>query len=152
MSHDIIGLVALLGFPGALLLGIALIQLRRIEGARHWPTVPGRVVASGIVRMPGMAGSTARAFRPRVEFEYEVGGQTLRARQIRLDQQVGGSKAYAERRAATHPVGSAVTVFYNPRDPAEAALDIRPHAVVWVLAAAGTLLLATCAVLLAQAL
>lgn len=83
----------------------------------RWPVVKGQVIASQIVG--------ERAFAPEVKYSYQVGDSTYVAttdlevprfgnKNVRLD--------VAEKSIAAYPVGTTVTVHYNPQSPREARL------------------------------
>lgn len=83
----------------------------------RWPVVKGQVIASQIVG--------ERAFAPEVKFSYQVSDSTYAVttdlevprfgnKNVRLD--------VAEKSIASYPVGTTVTVHYNPQNPREARL------------------------------
>jgi hypothetical protein len=104
--------------------GGAVLQLRaRARGAKAqaWPTTAGVVIASEVVTR-AMGNSTVLI--PVVTYRYEVAGAALESMGLRLGApQFFNSKPKAEALAARYPVGSQVTVHYDPAAPATAALD-----------------------------
>ncbi len=86
-----------------------------------WPTVEGRVVETQVHRCDDSEGPF---FCPQVRYAYLVMGRTYTGEQISFSMPPEftsheGAKAFLDR----YPVGSKVTVFYNPNDPAEAVLS-----------------------------
>jgi hypothetical protein len=64
------------------------------------------------------------SYMPVVEYAYMVGGRQFTSRSIWADTEVSGSQAYARGIAARYPVGTDVTVRYNPDKPSSAALKV----------------------------
>ena len=58
---------------------------------------------------------------PAVEYEFEVGGRTMRGSRIGIGDDWGG--ANSEATLARYPVGAAVTVYYDPNDPKSCVLE-----------------------------
>jgi hypothetical protein len=61
-------------------------------------------------------------YEPRVTYEYAVDGYPRVGRRLRMGS-LATSEADAARIAGDYPVGSAVTVHYNPRRPVDAVLE-----------------------------
>ena len=102
--------------------------------SQSWPTVEGRVLSSEIE----VSKSTTRdratgrdrlttSYHGRVCYEYVVSGQTFASDCISYKTR-GGSPEQAYMVIAAYPVGSTVTVHYNPAKPAESVLET---GVVW---------------------
>lgn len=100
---------------------------RQAEVAASWPTVSGKVLTSCIEARQTKIGNTnsiATSYFPVVTYVYQVGGQHYEGHRICPGFDRGsGSPAAAEKLLSSYPVNAAVTVHYNPADPAEAALD-----------------------------
>jgi membrane protein implicated in regulation of membrane protease activity len=92
----------------------------RAESAR-WPGTVGRVLKSRVE----VQGGDHASVRPYVLYEYMVAGQRYEGQQIRAGDKFMTS--YSSRQAYDtvdlYPVGSEVTVFYDPSNPAESALS-----------------------------
>lgn len=111
--------------------GIALIvisQRNRKKGleSQNWPSVNGLVTVSEIKQ--GMDRDeddhVTYHYSPKVEYTYEVGGQTYHAKTISF----GGVVAYKNPNKvqpvlARYPLQGNVRVFYNPLKPQEAVLE-----------------------------
>ncbi|HEU4326576.1 MAG TPA: DUF3592 domain-containing protein [Roseiflexaceae bacterium] len=106
---------------------------RRARAARLWPQARGRIVRSEVQEVLFMArGRYGRGwfpqwiYRPRIVYRYRAGGADHEGERLHLIRGVAtfGRRA-AERAVARLPLGAPVTVFYNPDNPAEAALDTR---------------------------
>jgi len=125
----ILGAVCTVGLPIIVVVGLGLYLYRRSkqshaarESAQSWPGVSGTVLSSNLqMRRTGRS----RSQFPVVVYQYEVGGkmfqnQTIRAGEQFLHVQVAGQ---AKATVARYPVGASVTVYYNPANPAESALE-----------------------------
>ena len=107
----VIGAAALLG--GILLL---------VKGARvrGWPVAPGRITERGVGPSTTTGASRpGRYFEPRVRYDYRVEGTSYTGTRISPV-----TAAYGEQQAkrVADKLPDAVSVRYNPRDPAEAYL------------------------------
>lgn len=119
--RDIALLFALAGGIAAL---AALVALFRAQAVASWPTVPGVVVSSGLESRP-IAGRIVR-FEPVavVRYAYTVDGLSFTSETVTQGAPPAqAGTAEAMRLLATYPVDAPVTVFHNPRDPAQAVLE-----------------------------
>ena len=91
----------------------------RLASSR-WPSTKGRVLKARVE----VSGGDHTHVRPYVLYEYMVGGQRFEGLQIRAGDKF--MSTYNSRQAYDtvdlYPVGSEVTVFYDPQNPAECAL------------------------------
>ncbi len=62
---------------------------------------------------------------PVVEYAYRVDGRDHHGARIAFGAEVAGGRALAEATTARYPKGSAVTVHYDPANPAFAVLEPR---------------------------
>lgn len=94
-----------------------------LQASQSWPTIKGKIIKS---RVEVQGGKSARVL-PRVIYEYSVNNQLYRSEQIKagdkfLRIQIGGSRT-AYDTVDRYPEGAAVTVYYDPHNPSEAALE-----------------------------
>lgn len=103
----------------ALLVAVALWAVRRkIRAAQDWPATRGVVLTSEVVDPGGESG-----WRARVVYRYEVGGRVYENSRIAVAVEHGNQSLHAqERLAARFPAGAEVPVYYDPRNPSDAAL------------------------------
>ena len=101
----------------------------RCARPRDWPPTPGKVVVSTSQlrevkvldsEREGGTGSKQRNFA-NIIYEYTVSGQKLRNNRVSIGEDLGNFQV-AET-IANYPVGTVVTVYYNPRHPHEAVLE-----------------------------
>jgi hypothetical protein len=94
-----------------------------LQASQSWSTTTGKVIKS---RVEVQGGNYARV-SPRVVYEYAVNNQLYRSEQIKagdkfLRIQIGGSRA-AYDTVDRYLEGATVTVYYDPNNPSEAALE-----------------------------
>ena len=106
-----------------LLIGAGLLWASWMAGkgdlaSRNWKPVQGQVVFSKIVKQAG-------GWEPVVRYQYSVDGKTYESGYDRFD---GGwatvDAGAADMVVSDHRKGSKVTVYYDPANPAAAALEV----------------------------
>lgn len=118
----IVGFVLLV--IGATFLIIGLVALKRAKVAQSWPVTPGRVLSSRVVEHESTdsEGGSSVSYEPKVEYQYNVMGQTYTARRIAF-----GANSFDYRKAteiaSRYPVGAGVNVHYNPDKVKDATLE-----------------------------
>jgi hypothetical protein len=120
---------AMLLAPLALILFAAIYKTLQVRAAREWPSTPGKVVTSNSqvrdVRILDDRREDDYRLEPRnfanIVYQYTVRGQTLSNNRVSLGEDRGNFEV-AET-IARYPVGTDVTVFYNPLHPHEAVLE-----------------------------
>ncbi len=136
----LLGVTLPMGFVTLLLTARAWQNQRRLNAARGWQSAPGRVIAARVepvhvrVRVSTSSGRYRLAMRyaPVVVYEYSVGGRRYQGERLRLGPRLLSSEAAdAGREIAPHPPGSLVTVWYDPQNPADCALE-RTSGAIWV--------------------
>lgn len=114
-------LSVLLLVPGGLLVNSTANRFESYAIMSHWPATTGTVTVSEVVG--------ERAFRPNVVFTYQVDGVAhLDSTDLNMPSFGGRNnrREAADTMAAMYPVGSAVTVHYNPDDPSVAKMKVSP--------------------------
>jgi hypothetical protein len=105
----------------------ALRYRRDVRDGAQWPQVPGKILASKVderypltrfVNMPLM-------YYPAVLYGYEAGGEKRQGNvlQAGIDDLGFVTPDLARARLVKYPAGAAVTVYYDPADPAAAVLE-----------------------------
>jgi hypothetical protein len=118
----IIGAVA--GALALLLVAAALAKAWEIRRARAWPSTAGRVVSSR--RRIVETSSSGEGPGPEIEvaevvFRYAVGGKAYESDRATMAHRVTGEDI--EPLLARYPSGATVTVFYDPKDPADGVIE-----------------------------
>jgi len=92
------------------------------QAALAWQTTTGRVIKS---RVEVSSGGESTTVSPRVHYAYDVNGQTYQSDQIQAGDKImsvrSSQNAYAT--VDRYPEGAIVTVYYNPLNPQESALE-----------------------------
>jgi hypothetical protein len=130
--------------PLALILVAAAYKSLQVRAAREWPSTPGKVVLSDAevrdVRVIDSEREAGHRFEQRnfanIVYEYSVSGQKLRNNRVSIGEDLGNFEV-AET-IAKYPVGTSVTVYYNPLHPREAVLERDPPKGLWGCLAIGS--------------
>ena len=87
---------------------------------RGWPIADGRVISSRVVRSNRVSDYLAD-----IRFEYEVGGRRYQGdrRAVRWGRIRSRFESRARDVVARYPVGSAVSVSYDPQNPSYAMIE-----------------------------
>jgi hypothetical protein len=113
---------------GVVVVLIALLVVKRGEANRSWQFVPGEIIEAGhrvVVDRGAKRSKSAPAYYPSWVYEYTVDGERFTSHRIREGEpDYGYNTPEAADRAASarFPVGTPVTVFYDPANPASARL------------------------------
>lgn len=121
---------------GTVIIGaLALIGQVRANAVRNWPETTGRVLSAEVEkRVRAGRRPTQWLYYAKLTYEYTAEGQTLRGNNITRGRAMGyRSPEKLQAELQNHPVGSFVTVYYNPANPAEALLSHRTPQNVRVL-------------------
>lgn len=98
--------------------GTNVLNLVRQRAASSFPTAEGTITESKVVEQSDTDGTSYRA---QLRYTYRVAGRDYTADRDRY-WTLSGGRAAAMQRVQSHPVGSKVTVHYNPADPSDALL------------------------------
>ena len=75
----------------------------------------------------------AARYAPAIMYEYFVNGACYQGERLRLGPRIRSSESVgAAREIQPYPPGSSVTVWYNPSDPFDSALERRAGWAIWV--------------------
>ena len=90
--------------------------------AQSWPSVTGTVLMSSV---QWGSGSHSGSSYPVVVYQYTVNGQSYQSQTIKAGEQYLNVRVMGQAQAtvARYPIGANVTVYYNPANPAESALE-----------------------------
>ena len=92
------------------------------QAAQSWLSTTGPVLMSSV--QSRRSGNSTSTF-PVVVYQYEVNGKTHQSQTIKAGEQFMNVRilGQADATAARYPIGANVTVYYNPANPAESALE-----------------------------
>ena len=128
MHARLCGLGVFLLVLGLAAYGGVQLAIARVNDTARWPSVSGRVVASEVSTAVVKTGPVRR-FTPvaNIRYTYSVEGQRYECEGGRVVPMLHfRPEGTPEELVARYPVGSSVTVFYNPADPADALLTPEP--------------------------
>jgi hypothetical protein len=110
---------------GAAVLYFGARNQRKAEESRSWPTAPGRIIESRLIESTSTDndGMTSTSYKPSIRYTYEVGGKKLQGERLNRGMSMAYDAGTARGIMARYPMDAAVTVYYNPSAPAEAALE-----------------------------
>lgn len=106
------------------LIGVRLVvaeteRLEHYTALRDWATTQGTIIASRVIGV--------RAFRPEIVYQYQVESSVFTDSTSLDPPSFGGRNSKrdaAEGVASEYPVGKAVTIHFNPKDPSDSRLKI----------------------------
>ena len=92
------------------------------RAAQSWLSTTGTVLMSSV--QSRRSGNSTSTF-PVVVYQYEVNGKTHQSQTIKAGEQFMNVRIFgqADATAARYPIGANVTVYYNPTNPTESALE-----------------------------
>jgi hypothetical protein len=92
-----------------------------VQASQTWPTTAGLVLKSRVE----VSGGNYTSVSPHVLYEYDVDGRTYQSAQIRAGDRYmrSSSEREAYDTVDRYPEGAVVTVYYNPTNPSESALE-----------------------------
>lgn len=97
-------------------------QIRTARAVASWPTAEGVIEAVDVYPVEGSQGQRWRAH---VTYSYAVGGRIVTASRVSLGRApMETTQSAAESHLIQYPPGSAVTVYFNPRELTESVLDV----------------------------
>ncbi len=103
---------------------VGFISKRRAAASLQWPTASGQIISSVIHTSTSTDsdGASSTTYEPKVEYTYTIMGSPISGRRIAFGA-MGSDYASAQKVLAAYPVGTAVTVYYNPEKPADSVLE-----------------------------
>lgn len=122
-------LLLVFGGGGIYLIYLSIKNRQQAEQSQNWPSTAGQVVDARVVEGASGHDDMSTNYVLLVEYEYAVGGVTYRSRQTAFGPRQAHRRYHqAQAQAGRYPVGTPVTVFYNPDNPQEAVLERRAPA------------------------
>ena len=102
--------------------------LAKSKASMEWPTVQGTVRSAEVLQEKerDRSSSTRReriTYRPDIVYDFEVNGTAYSGARVGVLHVASSNRGKADGVVARYPVGSEVTVFYDPGDPQTAVLE-----------------------------
>lgn len=114
---------------GVFFIGMAIMQqLKAKKAEKSWPTAPGVILSSivGTHLAHSSRGGTTTQYMPEVAYEYQVNEITYKSSSVGFGKSTTSSRKATEI-VSRYPQGTAVTVHYDPQDPAKAVLETKAY-------------------------
>ena len=93
----------------------------RAHESQSWPTAPGEVERS--VKKTRVTGLPMKLFALELTYSYRVSGYTHQGNSVQFGAKYVAAEGLIEAQAQKYPAGAAVTVHYDPNDPATSVLE-----------------------------
>ncbi|MGR2682822.1 DUF3592 domain-containing protein [Chromobacterium haemolyticum] len=107
----------------ASLLGLIAVLLTPSHQLREWRNAPGHVESSRMLVVSSAEHPDQLYWQPHVQYLYTVRGQVYHSdRLFAVDNALPGDRSNADDLTRRFPAGKPITVYYNPRSPAESVL------------------------------
>ena len=100
---------------------------KKNKAAAKWPTVSGVIISAELDSYVKRDddGDATTMYTPLITYEYEVEGQVYTNNRVRVQAYVATNmQSVSRKKLEEYPVGSAVTVHYDPFNPEDALLEI----------------------------
>lgn len=120
-----VGILTLAMFAaGIFLLAWGGYEIKRAYESRNWPDTLGTIISSHISKQTtrDSKSRTRTSYTPRIQYQYQVGGQHYTCKRIEFGGESGGRRSKAKKVVDQYPSGKKVKVYYNPQDPKVAVL------------------------------
>lgn len=128
---------------GLLLLVIGWFQGRDARAAKSWSQTQGEVMEATVetYQYHSTEGGTSTGYRPRIIYGYRVNGRDYVGDRFNFGSKVHSNiRSFAENTVKKIPTGTTVTVYYDPQNPSEAALELSAPAGKLLYIIAGVML------------
>jgi len=114
------------GYPTAIIfilvgfffIGLSLLPVYQDLQTSSWETTEGEVILSEI-----SSGSEPGTQKPNIEYTYSVNGVNYSSNRIHAFGGYSSSGSYARDTVSKYPIGTELTVYYNPEKPSESAIE-----------------------------
>ena len=134
---------------GICLLGLGFYFQKKAKAIEKWPVITGKVIATKVVqtttekslRRNDESSQSTLSYYPVIEYEYTVNDKRYTSDRLSLSVDQRSSPRYLEPILKKYAPGTAVKVFYNPDDPADAVLE-KVNLLHWIFYVFGTIWLA----------
>jgi hypothetical protein len=95
--------------------------LRQAYTSTSWPTVQGQIVRSEVAQHRDSDGD--QMYNPVIDYSYTVNNQSYGGSQVTIMDGSTSVRSLVQDTVKRYPSGTAVTVYYDPDDPANAVLE-----------------------------
>ncbi len=117
-------ILLLFGAIGILLIFKSVNDKKKVGASASWPSTPGSITRSSIAESVSTSDDdNITHYYPQLTYKYQVAGTTYEGKRIMFGAVESGSHTKAQTTITRYPVGTSVSVYYNPADPKEAVLE-----------------------------
>lgn len=127
LNGNLLPLGIFLAAFGCLIVIVELVQLFRSVAASHWPSINGEIESEGVAEgydANGVFGTRRVIFRPVIRYEYRLADGVHHGERLGFGGLVSSSLTAARRTAARYEGQKTVKVYYSPRNPTEAVIEV----------------------------
>ena len=119
--------VLVFGIIGIVMLVKYFLDKKKFEESQAWSATSGQITEAYVRESSSedSEGYTTTSYYPEVRYTYQVMGVEYTGKRIAFGGNVGGSRKKANEIVAQYPVGKKVTVYYDPDNLEDAALERR---------------------------
>lgn len=96
---------------------------KKAAASLSWSTAPGTILESSVREASGSDFDGPATYTVKLSYSYQVMGQTYQGKNIHIGARSTVPHSKAQATASQYPAGSAVTVYYDPANPADAVLE-----------------------------
>lgn len=117
--------IAPIFFILAIIFGIiGIVNRNKAQKAGRWPSVQGKVIEARLEERtsPDPEDFSMANFRPVITYQYKVNGKVYNSNKTGVIPMNYDQKT-AQKKLDAFPLGSALTVYYNPENPEDALLN-----------------------------
>lgn len=120
---------------GLFILGWSVNSVKKSKAAESWPKTEGKVLFNEVQRKRGSKGKTT--YSGYVQYSFWANNREMTSDQISFGEYSSSNRHHAENVVARYPVGSVVSVSYNPLDPSMSVLEPGKIGGIWIGIAVG---------------
>jgi hypothetical protein len=101
---------------GVICIGIGISEVTNMVSSKSWPTARGIVIKSEV-------GSSGGYYYPRIKYVFHVKNKKYESINFDIANAQSGDPIPSKKAVKRYPAGKEVTVYYNPENPEECALE-----------------------------
>lgn len=97
----------------------------QVAAGKIWSKTSGKIIDSSLSQpdVPREGGETNATVN--IRYQYQVSGKNLEGKRVKFGGQGGMTRVAAEQLVAKYPAGATVDIYYDPKSPAQSALEPR---------------------------
>lgn len=116
MSGELIPSVGCI-IMGSVLTVASLNSLKAAWAMQSWPST------RGVIRSSRIEITAYGLYKPTIEYTFTLGDRQIAGKRRKLFEQATNNRVWADTVVGRYPIGSSVTVYYDPNDPRRCVVD-----------------------------